>query len=81
MWSWGFRIQGQAPTQPRRAECKQGRQGVQQERRVGRWGQAAAQTTAAAGDSLSARRSSGEKGREEQASTEQEPHVSNPNHP
>ena len=61
MWSWGLRIQGEAPTPRRRAECKQGSQAVQQERSVGRWGQAAAQSTAAAGDSRTARRSGGGK--------------------
>ena len=81
MWSWGWRIQGEAPTPRRRAECKQGRQAVQQESSVGRWGQAAAQTTAAAGDSRAARRSGGGKAQEEEGATGQQAHVSNPNQP
>ncbi len=81
MWVWGLRIQGKAPTPRRHAECKQGRQAVQQESSVGRWRQAAAQSTAAAGDSLAARRSGGGKGQEEQGATGQHAHVSNPNQP
>ncbi len=81
MRNWGLRVKGEAPTTRRRAECKQSRQAVQQERSVGRWGQAAAQTTAAAGDSRPARRSGGGKVREEQGATGQATHVSNPNQP